>query len=174
MTSIHAAAFNIPGYEGTHRRLSSLSVSSQNWAGAQRATARSFHQPERIAVLGSMGSSGQFQPRSRHAARMQTALAALTDITDSLPLLRSSEQQEDLVGVYDEMLVDKTGRMAKVQLVVSYMMTVLHMPHRHHDHDTFAWSLTPSSTTLVSSSCCPSSKQFTSPRSAASLRCELS
>lgn len=112
MTAGHVAAFNIPGFEGSYRRFSSVAVSGQNWAGAHRATARSFQQPKRIAVLGIMASSEQSQPRSRHAARMQKARAALTD---GLPLLRSSEQQEDLVGVYDEMMVDKSGRMAKVQ-----------------------------------------------------------
>ena len=108
----HVAAFNVPGYEGCYRRLSASSVNSPNLAGALRPMARSFQQPERIAVVGVMASSGQqSQPRSRHAAGIQKARAA---ITDSLSLLRSSEQQEDLVGVYDEMMIDKTGRMAKV------------------------------------------------------------
>ena len=57
-----------------------------------------------------MAGSEQSQPRSRHAARMQKARAA---ITDSL-LLRSNEQQEDLVGIYDEMQIDASGAMAKV------------------------------------------------------------
>ena len=81
------------------------------YAGAHWASARSFPQPERIVGLRVMAGSGQSQPRSRHAARMQQARAA---ITDSL-LLRSNEQQEELVGVYDEMQIDVSGAMAKVR-----------------------------------------------------------
>ena len=80
-------------------------------AGAHWATAKSFHQPDRIVSLRVMAGSGQSQPRSRHAARMQNARAA---ITDSL-LLRSNEQQEELVGTYDEMQIDSEGTMAKVR-----------------------------------------------------------
>ena len=110
----HVAAFSVPSYEGAYRRLSSVSVNGQNWAGAHhRATARSFHQPERAAVIGIMASTGDSQLKPRGAApSLQKARAA---ITDSLSLLRSSESQEDLVGVYDEMMIDKTGRMAKVR-----------------------------------------------------------
>ena len=109
----HVAAFNLPGYEGAYRRLSSASVNAQDWAGAHRAMARSFRQPERLALLSITASAGDAQPRPRGAAPgLQKARAA---ITDSLSLLRSGEEQENLVGVYDEMLVDKSGRMAKVR-----------------------------------------------------------
>jgi len=122
----HAAAFTVPGHEGAaHRRLSSASVNGQNWAGAhRRAAARSFRQPERVAVLGIVASAGDRQPRPRGPAapRLQKARAA---ITDSLSLLRSGEEQEDLVGVYDEMLVDKSGRMAKVSGRPNRMAAVL-------------------------------------------------
>jgi len=64
-------------------------------------------------VLGIVASAGDTQPRQRRAPpRLQKARAA---ITDSLSLLRSGEEQENLVGVYDEMMVDKSGRMAKVR-----------------------------------------------------------